>query len=76
MTDLAVSREKKALDSEKNMSRKALSFQRKKIAEELLGGMGKDMEDVLSGKVKVRLPFFTRLKYKINFFVNKIFKSL
>ena len=76
MTDLAVSREKKALDSEKNMSRKALSFQRNKIAEELLGGMGKDMEDVLSGKVKVRLPFFMRLKYKINFFVNKIFKSL
>ena len=76
MTDLAVSREKKALDSEKNMSRKALSFQRNKIAEELLGVMGKDMEDVLSGKVKVRLPFFTRLKYKINFFVNKIFKSL
>ena len=76
MTDLAVSREKKALDSEKNMSRKALSFQRNKIAEELLGGMGKDMEDVLSGKVKVRLPFLTRLKYKINFFVNKIFKSL
>ena len=68
MTDLAVSREKKALDSEKNMSRKALSFQRNKIAEELLGGMGKDMEDVLSGKVKVRLPFFTRLKYKIVFF--------
>ena len=56
------------------MSRRALNFQQRRIAEELLGDMGKDMDDVLSGKVKVKLPLLMRIKYKINFWIDKLFK--
>ena len=41
--------EKKLLDSERNASIKALENTRNQYAEMLLGSMGKDIEDVLSG---------------------------
>ena len=75
MSNIAANREKRALDNDRLMSRRALNFQQRRIAEELLGDMGKDMDDVLSGKVKVELPLLTRIKYKINFWLNKLFKT-
>ena len=41
----------------------------------LRGSMGKDIDDVLSGKVKVKLSFFEKMKYKINFWLDKIFNT-
>lgn len=75
MSNIAANREKRALDNDRLMSRRALNFQQRRIAEELLGDMGKDMDDVLSGKVKVKLPLLMRIKYKINFWLNKFFKT-
>lgn len=74
MSNIAANREKRALDNDRLMSRRALNFQQRRIAEELLGDMGKDMDDVLSGKVKVKLPLLMRIKYKINFWIDKLFK--
>lgn len=74
MSNIAANREKRALDNDRLMSRRAINFQQRRIAEELLGGMGKDMDDVLSGKVKVKLPLLMRIKYKINFWIDKLFK--
>ena len=75
MSNIAANREKRALDNDRLMSRRALNFQQRRIAEELLGDMGKDMDDVLRGKVKVKLPLLMRIKYKINFWLNKLFKT-
>lgn len=75
MSNIAANREKRALDNDRLMSRRALNFQQRRIAQELLGDMGKDMNDVLSGKVKVKLPLLMRIKYKINFWLNKLFKT-
>jgi len=74
MSNIAANREKRALDNDRLMSRRAINFQQRRIAEELLGDMGKDMDDVLSGKVKVKLPLLMRIKYKINFWIDKLFK--
>lgn len=74
MSNIAANREKRALDNDRLMSRRAINFQQRRIAEELLGDMGKDMDDVLSGKVKVKLPLLMRIKYKINFWLNNFFK--
>lgn len=75
MSNIAANREKRALDNDRLMSRRAINFQQRRIAEELLGDMGKDMDDVLSGKVKVKLPLLMRIKYKINFWINRLFKT-
>ena len=75
MSNIAANREKRALDNDRLMSRRAINFQQRRIAEELLGDMGKDMDNVLSGKVKVKLPLLMRIKYKINFWLNKFFKT-
>ena len=75
MSNIAANREKRALDNDRLMSRRAINFQQRRIAEELLGDMGKDMDNVLSGKVKVKLPLLMRIKYKINFWLNKLFKT-
>ena len=75
MSNIAANREKRALDNDRLMSRRAINFQQRRIAEELLGDMGKDMDDVLSGKVKVKLPLLMRIKYKINFWIDKLFKT-
>lgn len=75
MTNIAANREKKALENDRLMSRRALNFQQRKIAQELLGDMGKDIDSVLSGKVKVKLPFLMGLRYKVNFWIDKLFKT-
>ena len=74
MSNIAANREKRALDNDRLMSRRAINFQQRRIAEELLRDMGKDMDNVLSGKVKVKLPLLMRIKYKINFWIDKLFK--
>ena len=67
-----IDRELTTLKSEKRMDILALKGHQWNIAEQLNGSMGKDMTDVLSGKKKVELTFWTKVKYKINNFL-KIF---
>lgn len=67
-----IDREVTTLKSEKRMDILALKGHQWNIAEQLNGSMGKDMTDVLSGKKKVELTFWTKVKYRINNFL-KIF---
>lgn len=75
MSDIALVREKRALDNDRLMTRRALNIQQNQIAMNLQNGMGQDMMDVLSGKIKVKLSFKERIKYKIKFFLKKLFKT-
>jgi hypothetical protein len=75
MSDMALVREKRALDNDRLMTRRALNIQQNQIAMDLQNGMGQDMMDVLSGKIKVKLSFKERIRYKIKFFLKKIFKT-
>ena len=59
-------------NSEKKMDKLALKGHQWNIAEQLNGSMGKDMNDVLSGKKKVEFTFWTKLRHNINKFL-KIF---
>lgn len=67
-----IQREIQTLRSEKKMDELALKGHQWSIAEQLNGAMGKDMNDVLSGKKKVEFTFWTKVKYEINNFL-KIF---
>lgn len=62
-------RELTTYESEKRMDELALKGHQWNIAEQLKGSMGKDMDDVLSGKKKVEFTFWTKLKFKINNFL-------
>lgn len=75
MSDMALVREKRAFDNDRLMTRRALNIQQNQIAMDLQNGMGQDMMDVLSGKIKVKLSFKERIRYKIKFFLKKIFKT-
>ena len=46
------------------------------LLESLKGDMGKDIQNVLSGKVKVQLPFWQRCKYKIKYILERIFNII
>lgn len=63
-----------ALESERQKSAAAIENRRNKYAEMLLGDMGKDIDNVLSGKVKVKLPMKDRIKYKVRGFFSALLK--
>ena len=62
-------RELMTYNSEKKMDELALKGQQWNIAQQLQGAMGKDMNDVLSGKKKVKLTFWMKLKYSFDNFL-------
>ena len=62
------------LRNDKKMTERALMSQRNEWDRLLKGSLGKDMEDVLSGRKKVTLSFKERLNYKIKLFKNKMKK--
>lgn len=70
-----LNREVRNLENDKNMSILAIKNEQEKMARMLRGSMGKDIDDVLSGKVKVKLSFFEKMKYKVNFWLDKIFNT-
>lgn len=63
-------RELTTYKSEKRMDSLALKGLQWNIAEQLNGSMGKDMNDVLSGKKKVKLTFWRKLRHRIDSFLN------
>lgn len=70
MSNIEYNRELTTYNSEKRMDMLALKGLQWNIAEQLNGSMGKDMNDVLSGKKKVELTFWTKLKHKFNSFLS------
>lgn len=63
-------RELTTYKSEKRMDTLALKGLQWNIAEQLKGTMGKDMNEVLTGKKKIELTFWAKLRYKINNFLS------
>lgn len=63
-------REVRGLKNDQNMTRMAVESQKNRIAEELCGDMGEDMNAVLKGEKFVELE----LKFKIRDWFRRIFR--
>lgn len=73
-SDYELNRELRGWKNDKIMTERAVDFEKNRWAELLKGEMGKDIDDVLSGKKKVKLTFNEVLNYKLKFYKNKIKK--
>lgn len=62
------------LKKEKKSLEMSLDNRKQEIANMLMSEMGKDIDDVLSGRKKVKLSFFERMKYNFRFYIDKFFK--
>ena len=56
-------------NSEKKMDALALKSHQLKLSQQLKGSLGKDMNDILSGKKKVEFTFWVKLKHSFNNFL-------
>lgn len=75
MGDLDLVREARGLKNDKIMTNRLLDEEQQTMKNSLMGDLGKDMDDVLSGRVKVKLSWKEKIKYKVNFWLNKFFKT-
>lgn len=74
MTDALLNKELRGLESDRLMTKLAVENERDRYANLLNGGMGKDIDDVLSGKVVVKLTTKEKFKYKLKSFFDRLFK--
>ena len=74
MSEFELNRELRELKKENDSYEAELSRQRQLMAQSLKEEMGRDMMDVLSGKVQVKLSLWERIKYKIRFYLDKLFE--
>lgn len=72
--NLELEQEIKLLNSEREANAIALESTRNSYANMLMGEMGKDIDDVLSGKVKVKLSLSEKIRYKIRGFIDCILR--
>ena len=72
--DYELSRELRGWKNDKIMTERAVEFEKNRWANLLKGEIGKDIDDVLSGKKKVKLTFNEVINYKLKFYKNKIKK--
>lgn len=75
MSDFELNRELREFNKEQGLYELELSNYRNKIADELRNEMGRDMKDVLEGKVKIKLSFLQKVKYTIQHWLNILFKT-
>ena len=68
-----ISRELKKLTADKMTCQRELESTRKQMEYMLHHEMGKDINNVLSGKIVVKLSLYDRLKYNIKYFFDKLF---
>ena len=74
-----INRELRGLNNDKKITELAVKSQQIKWAELLKGNVGKDINDVLSGKVKAKLTFGEIISQKLRNYKKKItneFKKL
>ena len=64
----------RGLKNDKIMTSRAVEFEKNRWAEKLKGSVGKDIDDVLSGKKKVKLTFNEVINYKLKYYKNKVLK--
>lgn len=65
---IELSREVNGLKNDRIMTKRMVESQQKRWSTMLNGCLGKDIEDTLNGKKKVKLPF----KYRLNKLIDKI----
>lgn len=61
-----------SLESEKRMGEVAIKGKQSMMAEMLKGSMGKDMDDVLSGRKSVTMPRKERTKHWLRWLLNRL----
>lgn len=71
MSNIELNRELKGLQSDRKQYEDELKNKREKMAYFLRNELGEDIDDVLNGKVKVKLTF----KEKVKRFIDKIFNT-
>ena len=76
MSNWELNRELAEHKKERSLYEAELSQKRNRMADMLLNEMGKDMDDVLSGKVQVKLTWKEKLKYKLKFIIDKLFSTI
>ena len=76
MSNWELNRELKEIDKEREVFTQELTNKRQHMANLLLNDMGKDIDDVLKGKVKIKLSWKEKMKYKIKYYINKLFEIL
>ena len=74
MEDNKLRMELTSLISEHRMGQAAIKGHQNNISQMLNGSMGKDIDDVLSGKKQVKLTWKEKMKYKIDNFL-KLFNN-
>ena len=72
--DYEVERELRGLKADKLMTQRAISSEQDRWARMLKGSLGKDMDDVLSGKKVVKLTNREIFRYKWRRLKNKLLK--
>jgi hypothetical protein len=76
MSNWEINKELKEIGKEREVFNQELSNKRQHMANMLLNDMGKDIDDVLNGRVKVELSRKEKFKYKIKYYINKLFEIL
>jgi hypothetical protein len=76
MSNWELNKELSNLKQDKKTIEEELNKRKQQMANLLLNDLGKDIDNVLSGQVKVKLTFFEKLKYKIRYYIDKLFNIL
>lgn len=67
-------REISLLESDRSASDKAIRSRMDAYSKMFQGEMGKDIDEVLSGRRKVKMTFREKMKYKIRYIIDTIFR--
>lgn len=67
-------REINLLESDRNASDKAIRSRMDSYSKMFQGEMGKDIDEVLSGRRRVKMTFREKMKYKIRYIIDTIFR--
>lgn len=73
---MIINRELDGLKRDKRGYELELQNHQRNLLESLKGEMGKDIDNVLSGKVKVKTSFWQKIKYKIKYFLERLFNTI
>ena len=75
MSNFELNRELNGLKTDRISYENELKNEREKMAYFLRYELGEDIDNVLNGKVIVKLSFKEKLKYKLKYIIDKIFNT-
>ena len=76
MSNWEIDKELRELNKDKKTFEDELERHKNQMAQLLLNEMGEDINNVINGMVKVKLTRREKLKYKIKYYIDKIFNIL